>query len=514
MDIEELESAPVNPKAHNAPLIKKSIDRFGLVEIITLDERTQRIISGHGRRDDLRDRKGKGEDPPADVRVKEGRWLAPVVRGWSSIDDAEATAAGIALNQVGPAGGWELELLAPALQELEDLPGGLEALGFEHRDLDTILATIELDRKREEEPAPDPPPKSGPRKNPITKPGDLWILGDHRLICGDCRDPEVAARVLAGAVINLAFTSPPYAEQREYDEETSFVPIPPDEYVEWFAPVAGNVEEHLADDGSWCVNIKPPSADLDTHLYVFDLVIAHARAWGWHFASEFCWERNGVPAKAIRRLKNQFEPIYQFTRGEWKFHAENVRHASPNAITPPGPGGSVGVDRRLRVNQGGAGGDLLGATADPNAVTMSKAQGIPGGPNVGKRRKNPQRGPSDQVQGTNWQPGEAIGVGWAFPGNRLPTFSGSHEATGHSAAFPVGLPAWFARLLTEEGDVLYDPFSGSGSTLLAAHTTGRIGFGVELSPGYCDSALERFQRHTGIKPRLEGSRKVTDFSAG
>lgn len=91
--------------------------------------------------------------------------------------------------------------------------------------------------------------------------------------------------------------------------------------------------------------------------------------------------------------------------------------------------------------------------------------------------------------------------GLAYPSNRLPTFAGTHEAVGHNAAFPVGLPAWFVHAYTDAGDVLFDPFIGSGSSLLAAHQTGRIGYGVELSPGYVDITCLRFQRATGIVPR-------------
>ena len=104
------------------------------------------------------------------------------------------------------------------------------------------------------------------------------------------------------------------------------MPIPPDAYVEWFAPVAANVATHLAVDGSWFVNIKPAADQLDTDLYVLDLVIAHVRRWGWHFATEFCWERHGVPKGVTRRFKNQFEPIYQFARSNWKIRPDHVKH--------------------------------------------------------------------------------------------------------------------------------------------------------------------------------------------
>ena len=94
--------------------------------------------------------------------------------------------------------------------------------------------------------------------------------------------------------------------------------------------------------------------------------------------------------------------------------------------------------------------------------------------------------------------------GLAYPGNRLPTFSGSHTALGHSAAFPVGLPAWFIRAFTDEGDTVFDPFSGSGSTIIASENTGRVGYGMELSAIYTDVIVRRWQNVTGDVATLEG----------
>jgi DNA modification methylase len=107
--------------------------------------------------------------------------------------------------------------------------------------------------------------------------------------------------------------------------------------------------------------------------------------------------------------------------------------------------------------------------------------------------------------------GNVIEEGMAYPGNRLPTFSGSHEATGHSAAFPVGLPEWFIKAYSDENDSIYDPFMGSGSTLLAAHKQNRIAYGMEISPRYCDLICARFQQATGITPIAEATGNEHSF---
>ncbi len=473
MDVEELPAAPTNAKRHASTLIDASIDRFGFVEPIVIDERTGCLVSGHGRRDQLRALRDSGKPPPEGVvKGKGGRWMVPVARGWSSTDDSEAEAAGIALNRVGELGGWDEGELAAALQRVSE-NSSLAGIGYDAGALDEMLKRI----AGPHEPGPDTDERADVEQR--VSAGDVWELGPHLLMCGDCRNADDVARLVGDLRVNLAVTSPPYAEQRAYDESSGFKPIPPDEYVDWFDAVQSLVAAYLTDDGSWLVNIKPSVDGLDTSLYVHDLVAAHVRRWGWHFATEFCWERIGVPKSPGARLKNQFEPVYQFTRSKWKFRPDNVTHMSAAAIRPDGIGGHPNDER----HQGRKTDLLQNKKMTINNTFASSVQGIPGAMEFSVDR---------------------IGEGLAYPGNRLPPFMASHEATGHSAAYPVGLPEFFIRLLTDAGDVVLDPFVGSGSTILAAHNAGRFGLAMELSPGYCDIVLDRFERHTGIAPVKRG----------
>jgi hypothetical protein len=229
-----------------------------------------------------------------------------------------------------------------------------------------------------------------------------------------------------------------------------------------------------------------------------DLVTAHVREWAWHFADEFCWERNGVPKQPVLRFKSQWEPVYQFARDRWKFRPDNVRHASNDAIIAYGPG---------RGNT---------SWADPDSAVIS--QGQKGDMFAGQRARRAGRGNTSwkDRQGHNggaFPDYDEVKNGFAYPGNRLPTFAGSHEATGHTAAFPVGLPEFFVKAYTDEGDAVFDPFMGSGSTLLAAHNQRRIGYGMEISPAYCDIICARWQKATGIKPIAESTGNEHDFLA-
>lgn len=404
-------------------------------------------------------------------------------------DDATARRINLVDNKTNDLATDDYDALADLLRDLDDYAG----TGFTDDEISALLepaATVDIGEPVDLEAvnAADAL-DTAPSARVVTKVGDVWLLGDHRIMCGDCREPGDVSRLLAGATVNLAFTSPPYASQRKYDETSGFTPVPPDEYVEWFAPVATNVAEHLTADGSWFINIKPAAEGLDTHLYVFDLVTTHVREWGWHFATEYAWERNGVPKNVTRRFKNQFEPVYQFTRNDWKIRPDAVRHESDSVPAP-----DDGVSRPSKMSAGQ--GDFIG-DAYPREI-----------------RRNGSSKHMNAMQGTNSEPGEYIGPGLAYPGNRLPTFSGSHTATGHTAAFPVGLPRFFVLAYTDAGDTVYDPFMGSGSTLLAADQENRTAYGMEISPGYVDVICRRFQQVTETIPVLESTGQSHSFTDG
>lgn len=459
VDPSVLKPAPYNPRTMGAAerkRLERGIKEFGLVDPIIARRSDHMVIGGHQR-----------------LAAAHALGLATVpVVYLDDIADDKAAALNVLLNNPSAQGQWDLPKLTDILSELDGNGFDATLTGFDDEELRRMLAPAGglLDGVDPDE-VPEPPAE------PITRPGDLITLGRHRIICGDCRDFTTVERLLDGQRVNVALTSPPYASQRTYDESSGFRPIPPDEYVMWFRDVAANVMANIADDGSWFVNIKPPADGLDTHLYVLDLVIAHVREWGWHFATEFCWERNGVPKSVTQRFKNQFEPIYQFARGRWKMRPDAVRHESENV---PRAGGKGSGDTGWRDAQGGRG-----------------SRSVPGSFGAAKKRRNGTSDIKSDVQGTNYDVGEYIGPGLAYPGNRLPPMAASHEATGHTAAFPVGLPSFFIRAFSDEGDVIFDPFMGSGSTLIAAEKEGRVAYGCEISPAYCDVIVSRWEKATG-----------------
>ena len=95
---------------------------------------------------------------------------------------------------------------------------------------------------------------------------------------------------------------------------------------------------------------------------------------------------------------------------------------------------------------------------------------------------------------------EANTDGLAYPSNVL-SLGKNREAVGHPAAFPTSLPSFFIRAYSDEGDTVFDPFLGSGTTLIAAEQLGRRCYGMEISPGYCDVVVKRWEQITGLVAR-------------
>ena len=437
--------------------IAASIVEFGFVNPILVDS-SDGIIAGHGRL--LAARKlGLAEVPV-------------VVLG--HLSEIQRRAYIIADNQLALNAGWNDELLRGVLESLDADGFNLSLVGFSDEELAALLAKAEPDATvaAEEEAVPEPPAQ------PVTAPGDVWLIGRHRLICGDCRDTAVVEKLMAGARANVAITSPPYATQREYDPTSGFKPVPPEEYVEWFQAVAAGVESVLAPDGSYFLNIKAHADEGERNLYVMDLVLAHRRQWGWRFVDEFCWRKtdNGVPGGWQNRFKNAWEPVFHFCRQQQiKFRAEAVSHESEDCFdySPDNP-------------KSNSGSGLLGTGARGAAADGGKNQ------DAWQRSRNSL---SDDSEGRH--------AGLARPSNVIEVKSESSQGS-HSAPFPRALVEFFVKAFSDAGDVVFDPFMGSGTTMAAAQALGRVAYGCEISPAYCDVIVRRLLS-LGIDAVLESN---------
>jgi site-specific DNA-methyltransferase (adenine-specific) len=230
------------------------------------------------------------------------------------------------------------------------------------------------------------------------------------------------------------------------------------------------------DDGSYFLNIKEHADDGERSLYVKDLVIAHRRQWGWRFVDEFCWRKtdNGVPGGWGNRFKNAWEPVFHFCRQQQiKFRPQAVGHESEDCFdySPE--------QSEIKLRQRAAGHRPRGAAADP-ARTRA-------------------RGRSQQEQLSDDSDGRHTGV--ARPSNVIEVKSESSQGS-HSAPFPRALVEFFLLAYSDPGDVVFDPFMGSGTTMAAAHLLDRTGYGCEIVPAYCDVILRRIMNLTGETPVL------------
>jgi DNA modification methylase len=100
----------------------------------------------------------------------------------------------------------------------------------------------------------------------------------------------------------------------------------------------------------------------------------------------------------------------------------------------------------------------------------------------------------------------------ARPSNVIEAKTESSQGS-HSAPFPRGLVEFFVKAFSDPGDIVFDPFLGSGTTMAAAHVLGRSGYGIEISPAYCDVILRRVEHLTGIEPVLATGETFNDIAA-
>ncbi len=273
----------------------------------------------------------------------------------------------------------------------------------------------------------------------------------NQIIEGDARE---VLRLLPAASVDLIVTSPPYADRRK----RVYGGISPDKYAEWFLPFSGELVRVLKPTGSFVLNIKEIVVDGERHPYVIELILAMKRQ-GWLWTEEYVWhKKNCYPGKWPNRFRDAWERCLHFTRSKhFAMHQEEVR-------VP------MGAWRHDRLRN-------LSATD--------------------KRRDNSRVGSGFGKKIENW-----VGRELAYPTNVL------HMATecgnkGHAATFPVTLPAWFIRLFTKPGDVVLDPFVGSGTSGVAAKQLGRRYIGIDISADFCKIARGRIAQ-ARVGQRING----------
>ena len=193
--IESLRPNPKNARTHSKKQIRQiaqSICTFRFLNPAIVDDQNM-ILAGHGRFEAAR---------------LEGLAHVPILR-FSHLTEAQKRAYAISDNRIAEQAGWDRQLLSVELGELADLLPtkgfDISLTGFETPEIDILIAPRAKPRSAVEEVAPRPP------RNAISRPGDLWLLGGHRLLCGDARNADDFGRLMDGAFAVAVFCAPPSA---------------------------------------------------------------------------------------------------------------------------------------------------------------------------------------------------------------------------------------------------------------------------------------------------------------
>jgi DNA modification methylase len=401
----EVESWPIErllPYAANARThpedqvaqIAGSIAEFGFNVPCLIDDRGV-LIAGHGRL--LAARRLGLED-------------VPVIR-LGHLTEAQARAFRIADNQIALNASWDEALLAAEVARLKEDGVDLDLLGFGEDELDRLLDGLDAGGAPEEEDeVPEPPAQA------VTRPGDLWLLGPHRLLCGDATSADDVGRLLAGAIPHLMVTDPPYGV--EYD---------PAWRNEAGVAATGRIGKVANDDradwrAAWA--LFPGDVAYVWHAGVHARAVAESlEACGFQVRSQIIWVK----------------PRFVLGRGDYHWQHEPCFYAVRK----------------------GANGHWQGA----------------------------------RDQSTVWQIGHA--------GNE-------DEATLHGTQKPVECMRRPIVNNSKRGDLVYEPFAGSGTTIIAAENTGRVCRALEIDPRYCDVIVERWQRFAGGKAVREADKRSFD----
>lgn len=378
--IDSLTFDPSNVRKHgeqNLATIKASLNRFGQQKPIVVDANGV-------------------------VRAGNGTLMAAKALGWkeiavvrSTLAGSEATAYAIADNRTAELAEWDDDALKQTLAALQIEDEDLAvATGFDAKEIDALLAPDEVT----EDEVPEPP------VDPITKLGDLWLLGEHRLLCGDSTKAEDVGRLMAGAKAEMMVTDPPYGV--EYDPS-------------WRAEVNDDGPNSKRAVGKVANDDR---ADWTETWQLFDGDVAYV----WHAGRYSPVVAGSLEAAGleVRYLIIWAKQRHTFGRGHY-----HHQHEPCWCVVRKGSTASWAGDRK---------------------------------------------------QTTLWQ----------IDNNR-------HNDTGHGTQKPVECMARPIR--NHKAELVYDPFLGSGTTLIAAEQLGRKCYGMEISPAYCDVIVKRWETLTGRK---------------
>ena len=270
------------------------------------------------------------------------------------------------------------------------------------------------------------------------KAGDVWQLGEHRLMCGDSTDADAVAKLMNGERADLLFTSPPYSDMRAYNGGKDLSVVSLAKFIPTYEPYA----EYQ------CVNLGLQVKDGEIVQY-WDAYIASAKDCGYKLMAWNVWDKLTTGA-----ISNQVDFITP-TRHEWLFvfgkafkEINRTWEKKPESIV------KGDVVKKIRGN----GDDFHSSTTGDHSQPYKKMESV-------------------------------LSI----------TSEHGEIRSEHPAVFPVRLPAEYIAAFTNEGGIVIEPFGGSGSTMIACEQLGRKCRMMELDPHYCTVIIARWEKLTGQK---------------
>jgi len=422
-------AAPYNPRTisdHDLEALRRSLRFFGTVEPVVVNRRSDRIVGGHQR---------------VKAAQAEGIESLPVV--YVDLDDPSEKQLNIALNRIS--GEFDMEKLAELLKDLETVGADLDLTGFTQVEIDDLLHGDDqpIEGLTDPDALPEPP------DDPATQPGDLIVLGDHRLLCGDSAKPEDVGRLLDGARSHLVVTDPPYNVKVEPRSNNA---------VAMGLSTKGNV---------------PRSQLAKMHHQGFDLARDASKS-----------KPTGKMRAKDRVLDNDFVSDEAF--------AGMLRAWFGNIAAALDPGRSFYI--------------WGGYSNIKNYPVPLEAAGLYFAQTVIWVKEWPVLTRKDFMGNHEW-----CFYGWKQGAAHYfnPDITNATDVWSvrkvtpqsmvHLTEKPVELAGRAMQYSSRRGENVLDLFGGSGSTLIAAERMGRRAFLMEIDPAYCDVIVQRWQEFTGEK---------------
>jgi DNA modification methylase len=379
--------------------IVESIKEFGFTNPILIDE-AGGIIAGHGRLE-AANALGMAEVPTITL---------------TGLSEAQKRAYVIADNRLALNAGWDIEALTSELKALQAEDFNLDLIGFDPDELAKMLAEP-VEGQTDEDAVPEVP------EAPVTLEGDIWVLGRHRLMCGDSTSIDAVERLMDGCKASICFTSPPYngdtkskhgdyyatnKTQKFYGDDGFQDNMESKEYVEFASTVLGNCFAFVDGYIFWNVSYNANSR--------FEY-IKQIEGFLPNLIEQICWKKaSNFPLKGS--MMRQWEPIYVFST-----------HKRPLGLK--------------------------------------------------------------DVTGNHWE---------------VSNTDAQHK--DHKACFPVALVEKAIGMFSGMVNSVFDPFGGSGTSMIAAEKQQCSAFLMELDPKYCDVIVKRWQDFTGKQAVLESTGKT------